>query len=120
VAPVAFLILFVVWVSALVRLLRARRSRFIFRDGWLIVRKGIIFQEDTPYEFMHLDEAKVTRNPIDLLTGNGKLLLYFNKKQTPVVLHGVAPIDKLRQVQSDLIDLKRQLSGIQALKGLLT
>src|SRR5215470_4735611 len=116
--PAALVIVSMIWFSAIIRILRMRRNRFLFRGGWLLVREGVIFQTETPYELTHLIEVKLTRGPLDRLTGNGKLHLHFDK-HLPVVLHGVAPIDTLRDVQSKLIQVSRLLRSNPALKGIV-
>jgi membrane protein YdbS with pleckstrin-like domain len=109
----------VIWLVALFRLLSARRTRYTFRRGWLVVRHGVLFTSEKPYELTHLVDAKLTQGPLEQLTGNGKLHLNFDKHGTPVLI-GFMPIDDLRQLRMRLNDVSRLLRSNPLLKGLVT
>jgi membrane protein YdbS with pleckstrin-like domain len=112
-------VLALTWLTALFRLLRARRTRYTFRGGWLIVRRGVFFTSEKAYELTHLVDANLTQGPLDQLTGNGKLHLNFDKHGTPVLV-GFLPVEDLRQLRMRLNDVSRLLRSNPLLKGLVT
>ena len=101
-----------------VRYARARRTNYRFSGGWIIVRSGVLFTTDQSYELTHIVSVEVTQNPIEQLTGNGKLRLDLGN-HGKVALFGLASIHELRDIRDKLISVSRMLRSHPTMKGLV-
>lgn len=107
-APVLYLIPVLPIVYAIVRLRCRKRTHYTIYQGWIHIQTGGFFciKHYQSYELLHLIEAEVSCGPLDQLTGNGVLLLKF-EHGINAELRGLGPIEEIRQLPYDLMNLTR-------------
>jgi membrane protein YdbS with pleckstrin-like domain len=113
----AAILLLLIMIPA-VTYIRMRRTHYTFEDGWLIIASGILFVREKAYELTHLIDLEITRGPIDLVTGNCKLHLNFDKFGK-VTLYGLGKIGIVKELRTSLMNLARLLRSHPLIKGII-
>lgn len=109
------LVLVLVCISSVVR---PAFTRFEFREGFMIIRRGIVFRSEKIFELQHLSKVDIKRGPLDLLSRNGKLIMNFEGHR--VVLQGLAPIGELPGIRDRLMYLRRLIRSHPLAHGIAT
>lgn len=103
--PPVFLFLSVI---SFYRIIKLRRTQYRFKQGWLVVRSGVLFRVEKSFELVHFQSATIIQPLIYQMTRNGKLVLEFDKNRK-VILTGLGPISELYEIRDKLNNLQRLL-----------